>query len=283
MLSRRAADGRGPDPARTRGAAVEHQARAAGRDRKERAARRSELLVPTLLAAFPKTMQSEFTQQILGPPAAARDHRDQALQPAGQPHRGDPSVRAGRGGRHHAGPGRRRLRRGRSPCSGWARSGRRIETAKMPEAARIHLFNRASAALTDHMADLLRVGKGALQPAALVADLAAACSELVGGGQPAAGGRSAQPLGAQPQRIHCGRGARRRSGDGRASPRSRRRGRPCRTRQGKPHQGDRADPGLHRSGRAAGARLGPADRRRDEPVGPVGAAAGQRPRARLPA
>ncbi|WEK45363.1 MAG: NAD-glutamate dehydrogenase [Candidatus Andeanibacterium colombiense] len=54
----------------------------------------------------------------------------------------------------------------------------RIETAKMPETARIALFTRASAALTDHMADLLRVGRGALEPAKLAGDLGAGVKEL---------------------------------------------------------------------------------------------------------
>jgi glutamate dehydrogenase len=37
---------------------------------------------------------------------------------------------------------------------------RAIETAAMPEQARILLFDRAAAALSTHMADLLRVGGG---------------------------------------------------------------------------------------------------------------------------
>ncbi len=46
-----------------------------------------------------------------------------------------------------------------------------IETAAMPETARVMLFDRAAAAMTDHMADLLRVGAGSTQPSALVAGL----------------------------------------------------------------------------------------------------------------
>jgi glutamate dehydrogenase len=54
----------------------------------------------------------------------------------------------------------------------------RIETAKMPEAARIRLFDRAAAALADHMADLLRAGRGRLEPAATVGELGPAIREL---------------------------------------------------------------------------------------------------------
>jgi glutamate dehydrogenase len=47
-----------------------------------------------------------------------------------------------------------------------------LETAAMPETARILLFDRAAAALSSHMADLLRVGAGTVPPTRLVAELA---------------------------------------------------------------------------------------------------------------
>ncbi len=48
-----------------------------------------------------------------------------------------------------------------------------LEGAPMPEAARILLFDRAAAAMSDHMADMLRVGGGSTEPSRLVADLGA--------------------------------------------------------------------------------------------------------------
>ena len=55
---------------------------------------------------------------------------------------------------------------------------RGIETAAMPEAARIALFDRAAAAMSDHIADLLRIGGGSNEPSRLVAELAAGVAEL---------------------------------------------------------------------------------------------------------
>ncbi len=49
---------------------------------------------------------------------------------------------------------------------------RAIETARMPEPARVLLFDRAAAALRPHIADLLRAGAGRLAPSELVAQLA---------------------------------------------------------------------------------------------------------------
>ncbi len=53
-----------------------------------------------------------------------------------------------------------------------------LETGAMPEAARIQLFDRAAAAMTDHMADLIRVGQGSVQPSRLVAELGKGVDEL---------------------------------------------------------------------------------------------------------
>lgn len=46
-----------------------------------------------------------------------------------------------------------------------------LETAAMPETARLLLFDRAAAALSSHMADLLRIGAGTVPPMRLVAEL----------------------------------------------------------------------------------------------------------------
>jgi glutamate dehydrogenase len=53
-----------------------------------------------------------------------------------------------------------------------------IETGMMSEEARIVLFDCAAAALSDHIADILRVGGGTLVPSKLVADLAPGVKEL---------------------------------------------------------------------------------------------------------
>ncbi|NOU02954.1 MAG: glutamate dehydrogenase [Novosphingobium sp.] len=55
---------------------------------------------------------------------------------------------------------------------------RAVETAAMPEGARILLFDRAAAAMTDHMADMLRAGGGSTQPSRLVAELGAGVKAL---------------------------------------------------------------------------------------------------------
>ena len=53
-----------------------------------------------------------------------------------------------------------------------------IETAAMPEGARILLFGRAAAAMVTHMADLLRVSGGRAEPARMIAELSAGVQEL---------------------------------------------------------------------------------------------------------
>ena len=55
-----------------------------------------------------------------------------------------------------------------------------LETAAMPEPARILLFDRAAAALRPHMADLLRAGARSLSPAQLVAQLEGGVAQLSG-------------------------------------------------------------------------------------------------------
>jgi glutamate dehydrogenase len=53
-----------------------------------------------------------------------------------------------------------------------------IETAKMPEDARIHLFRHTAGALRSHMADLLRAGGGTSMPSAMIASLERRVQEL---------------------------------------------------------------------------------------------------------
>jgi hypothetical protein len=61
---------------------------------------------------------------------------------------------------------------------GLAETWQRIETAPMSEGARIMLFDRAAAALSDHIADLLRIGGHTCEPSKLVAELQGGVAEL---------------------------------------------------------------------------------------------------------
>jgi glutamate dehydrogenase len=61
---------------------------------------------------------------------------------------------------------------------GMAEVWQRIETTAMSETARITLFDRAAAALSDHIADLLRVGGHSCEPSKLVAELQGGVAEL---------------------------------------------------------------------------------------------------------
>jgi glutamate dehydrogenase len=53
-----------------------------------------------------------------------------------------------------------------------------LDSASMPETARLMMFDRAAAALRSHMADLVRAGHGTSQPSALVAELAPGIAAL---------------------------------------------------------------------------------------------------------
>ena len=61
---------------------------------------------------------------------------------------------------------------------GMAEVWHQLETAAMSESARITLFNRSAAALSDHIADLLRVGGHTCTPSAVVGQLQVGVSEL---------------------------------------------------------------------------------------------------------
>ncbi|MBK9011996.1 NAD-glutamate dehydrogenase domain-containing protein [Novosphingobium sp.] len=56
-----------------------------------------------------------------------------------------------------------------------------LETTAMPESARLLLFERAAAAMTDHMADMLRAGAGTVAASKLVADLGPGVAALADG------------------------------------------------------------------------------------------------------
>jgi glutamate dehydrogenase len=53
-----------------------------------------------------------------------------------------------------------------------------IEHAAMPETARIQLFERAAAAMVNHMADLLRISAGTTAPATVIAELGGGVQDL---------------------------------------------------------------------------------------------------------
>ncbi|MCP5386294.1 MAG: NAD-glutamate dehydrogenase [Novosphingobium sp.] len=57
-----------------------------------------------------------------------------------------------------------------------------LETAAMPEGARVLLFARAASAMADHMADVLRIGGGATEPTRLVAELESGVKTLTAEG-----------------------------------------------------------------------------------------------------
>jgi glutamate dehydrogenase len=54
-----------------------------------------------------------------------------------------------------------------------------IETARMPETARLQLFERAASSLRGHMADLLRAGGAMRDPSHLIGDVAPGVAQLV--------------------------------------------------------------------------------------------------------
>jgi glutamate dehydrogenase len=56
---------------------------------------------------------------------------------------------------------------------------RAIETGRMPESARVLLFERAASSLRGHMADLLRAGGATQDPSPLVGEVAPGVAELV--------------------------------------------------------------------------------------------------------
>ena len=135
------------------------------------------LLIPTLVDAFPATMQREFRKQIL-------DHRlrreivatklaNRIVNRMGLIHPFELAEEEGVSLDQVAA-----AFAAAENLFGLADIWNRIEAAKMPEVARIRLFDRAAAALADHMADLLRTGRGRIGPAITVDELGPAIREL---------------------------------------------------------------------------------------------------------
>ncbi len=176
LLSRRGADGQGLT--RPELAVLLSSSKLALQDAIEHSALADdELLVPTLLEAFPSPMQGEFRKQIMGhrlrSEIIATELANRIVNRMGLIHPFELAIEEGAPLDQVAAA---------FTCAeamfGMAAIWERIESAKMPEAARIRLFDRAAAALGDHMADLLSAGKGKLQPAKMVAELGDGVKEL---------------------------------------------------------------------------------------------------------
>jgi len=139
-----------------------------------------ELLIPTLIDAFPQPMQAKFRKQILGHrlrrELIATKLANRLVNRIGLIHPFELAEEEGAElSQVAAAFATAEVLFGLAPV--WEG----IERAKMPEPVRIRLFDRTSAALADHMADLLRIGKGALSPARSVAELAPDVRELSAG------------------------------------------------------------------------------------------------------
>ncbi len=195
-LARRAADGQGLT--RPELAVLLSSSKLAMQDAIEKSALPGDpLLEPILLARIPKEMQGEFKQQILGHrlrrEIIATKLANRLVNRMGLIHPFELAEEEGAPLDEVAAA---------FACAdalfGMDAIWQRIKTAKMPEAARVRLFDRASAALGDHMADLLRASKGRIEPAAMVERLGAGVKALSDAGRQIAGRRGTQPVGADP-------------------------------------------------------------------------------------
>ena len=101
-----------------------------------------------------------------------------------------------------------------------------IETARMPETARLQLFERAASALRGHMADLLRAGGAMQRPSQLIGEVAAGRRRAGRPRRRPARRRSARPRPGDRRRAGRDRRAAEGRRDGRQAVRGRRRDRP---------------------------------------------------------
>lgn len=168
-LARRAADGQGLT--RPELAVLLSSSKLALQEAIERSTLADDdLLVPTLIAAFPGPMQDKFRKQILGHrlrrEIIATKLANRIVNRMGLIHPFELAEEEGAPLEQIAAA---------FACAeslfGMGDIWKRIETAPMPEGARLKLFDRAAAALTDHMADLLRAAKGSLRPSKLAEEL----------------------------------------------------------------------------------------------------------------
>lgn len=175
-LSRRAADGQGLT--RPELAVLLSSTKLALQDAIEKSTLPDdELLVPTLVDAFPKPMQAKFRKQILGHrlrrELIATKLANRIVNRIGMIHPFELAEEEGAElSQIAAAFASAEVLFGLAPI--W----QGIERGKMPESVRVSLFTRASGALTDHMADLLRMGKGAIEPARVVDALKPGVQEL---------------------------------------------------------------------------------------------------------
>ncbi|MDF1834823.1 MAG: NAD-glutamate dehydrogenase [Alteraurantiacibacter sp. bin_em_oilr2.035] len=133
---------------------------------------------PLVLGDFPPQMQEQFTRQVL-------DHRlrneivgtvvaNKLVNRMGMIHPFELAEEEGAGldaiGAAFVGA---------SALLGMDRVWEMLDTAKMPETARLMLFDQAALALRGHMADLLRAGTGDLSPSQLATEIGGMVNELV--------------------------------------------------------------------------------------------------------
>ena len=134
-------------------------------------------LTPSLLAAFPPAMQRRFEQDVLDHPLrreiVATKLANRMVNRIGMIHPFELIEEEGATLAQVASAFAAAEQLFAMPTLWQA-----IETAEMPERARIMLFRRAAGALRSQIADLLRAGAGTCQPAMLIADLADGVTEL---------------------------------------------------------------------------------------------------------
>ena len=136
-------------------------------------------LLSTLIGAFPQRMQGSFKRQILGHrlhrEIVATELSNRIVNRMGMIHPFELTEEEGVTIGHVAAA---------FVCAeqlfGLAETWRKLETAQMPEGARLLLFDSAARALRNHMADLLRAGAGTVPPSKLIDELAKGIAELAG-------------------------------------------------------------------------------------------------------
>jgi len=134
-------------------------------------------LLPTLLAAFPSPMRESYRKEILAHrlrnELIATKLANRIVNRIGMIHPYELAEEEGASLDHVAAA---------FVCAerifGMAELWARLETAKMPEDARLVLFERAAFAMRNHMADLLRAGAGTVPPSKLVDELEKQIGEL---------------------------------------------------------------------------------------------------------
>nr|WP_229658648.1 NAD-glutamate dehydrogenase domain-containing protein [Tsuneonella deserti] len=135
------------------------------------------LLEDTLLAAFPEPMRGPYRKQILGhrlrTEIVATKLANRMVNRLGLVHPFELAEEEGAGLASVAGAFVAAERLFGAPAL-WSA----LETAAMPETARLMLFERMAAAMRGQMADLLRAGGSACEPSRLVDELAGGVEEL---------------------------------------------------------------------------------------------------------